>query len=81
MSFYVFIFIIAAYGIVWYGIVMYFSFLLSILIGASYITKYKEKGGESKENIIHFFGSIVFLTIVSVYFFTSAIPHGWNNLR
>jgi len=32
-SFYVFLFVIAAYGIVWYGISMYFSFILAILIG------------------------------------------------
>lgn len=80
-SFYVFLFIIAAYGIVWYGIAMYFSFLLTILVGASYITKYDEEKGESKKNIIRFFGSIIFLGIVCTYFFASAIPHGWNNLR
>jgi len=32
-SFYIFLFVIAAYGIVWYGISMYFSFLLAIVIG------------------------------------------------
>lgn len=80
-SFYVFLFVIAAYGIVWYGIAMYFSFLLSILIGASYIVKYKEEDGESKKNIIRFFGSVIFLSIVCTYFFASAIPHGWNNLK
>jgi len=32
-SFYVFLFVIAAYGIVWYGISMYFAFLLAILVG------------------------------------------------
>lgn|GEM_PF-416789 len=80
-SFYTFIFIIAAYGIVWYGIAMYFSFLLAILTGASYITKYNEEKGESKKNIIRFFGSLIFLSIVCTYFFASAIPHGWNNLK
>ncbi len=45
-SFYIFIFIIAAYGIVWYGISMYFSFLLAILIGGWYMTTYKKDEGE-----------------------------------
>lgn len=45
-SFYIFIFVIAAYGIVWYGISMYFSFLLAILIGGSYMTLYKKEEGE-----------------------------------
>lgn len=45
-SFYVFIFIIAAYGIVWYGISMYFSFLLAILIGGWYMSEYRKEEGE-----------------------------------
>jgi len=45
-SFYIFIFIIAAYGIVWYGISMYFSFLLAILIGGWYVTEYRKDEGE-----------------------------------
>lgn len=45
-SFYVFLFVIAAYGIVWYGISMYFSFLLAILVGAWYTTEYKKEEGE-----------------------------------
>ena len=80
-SFYIFIFVIAAYGIVWYGISMYFSFLLAILIGGWYITEYKSEEGESKENMVRFFGSIVFLCITGAYFFASSIPHGWANLK
>lgn len=45
-SFYVFLFIIAAYGIVWYGISMYFAFLLAILIGGWYMTEYRKEEGE-----------------------------------
>lgn len=45
-SFYVFLFIIAAYGIVWYGISMYFSFLLAILIGGWYMSEYRKEEGE-----------------------------------
>jgi len=42
-SFYVFLFVIAAYGIVWYGISMYFSFLLAILTGGWYMSEYKKE--------------------------------------
>lgn len=45
-SFYIFLFVIAAYGIVWYGISMYFSFLLAILVGAWYMTEYRKEEGE-----------------------------------
>lgn len=80
-SFYVFIFIIAAYGIVWYGISMYFSFLLAILLGGWYISEYKKEEGESTDNITRFFGAIVFLSVTCVYFFASSVPHGWANLK
>lgn len=80
-SFYVFIFIIAAYGIVWYGISMYFAFLLAILIGGWYMTEYRKAEGEGMENMIRFFGAIVFLCITSSYFFASSVPHGWANLK
>ena len=45
-SFYVFLFVIAAYGIVWYGISMYFAFLLAIIVGGWYMTEYRKEEGE-----------------------------------
>lgn len=80
-SFYIFLFIIAAYGIVWYGISMYFSFLLAILVGGWYMTEYRKEEGESNGNIVRFFGAIVFICITSTYFFASSVPHGWANLK
>lgn len=80
-SFYVFLFVIAAYGIVWYGISMYFAFLLAILIGGWYLSEYRKDEGESKGNMVRFFGSIVFLCITGTYFFASSVPHGWANLK
>lgn len=79
-SMYTFIFVIAAYGIVWYGITMYFSFLLAILIGGWYMTSVSGTS-DSKENIVKFFGGVVLLVITLTYFFASSIPHGWNNLK
>lgn len=76
-----FLFVIAAYGIVWYGISMYFSFILAILISGWYMTENKKEEGESSGNIVRFFGAIVFFCITSAYFFASSIPHGWANLK
>ncbi|MBP8017041.1 hypothetical protein KAZ01_03445, partial [Candidatus Gracilibacteria bacterium] len=79
ITIYVLIFVVAAYGIVWYGIVMYFSFLLIILAGGYYITQ--EDTSNEKLNIFRLLGSIVLFTIVSIYFLKSSYPHGFNNLK
>lgn len=80
-SFYIFIFVIAAYGIVWYGISMYFAFLLAILVGGWHMTEYRKEEGEGNENMVRFFGAIIFFCITSAYFFASSVPHGWANLK
>ncbi|MDD2486829.1 MAG: hypothetical protein PHS92_00455 [Candidatus Gracilibacteria bacterium] len=72
------IFVIAAYGIVWYGIAIYFSFILMIIIAGSYMTQQEKDAGD---NLIKFFGSIVFFGIIGFYFMNSSIPHGFNNLK
>ena len=78
---YVLIFVIAAYGIVWYGISMYFSFLLAILVAGWHISSVATSSEDTPENLVRFFGSVIFLIITCVYFFASSIPHGWNNLK
>ena len=80
-SFYVFLFVIAAYGIVWYGISMYFSFILAILIGGWYMTYHKKEDGNENANMIRFIGAIIFFCLISIFFFLSSIPHGWSNLK
>lgn len=45
------------------------------------MTEYNPEKGESKENTIRFFGSIIFLCMTSSYFFMSSIPHSWANLK
>lgn len=75
---YTLIFVIAAYWIVWYWISMYFSFILMIMLAASNLVAQEN---DESENLIKFFGSIVFLWIISFYFVNSSIPHWFNNLK
>ncbi len=78
--FYVFLWNIAAFWIVWYGIVMYFCFFIFIWIWIYYIVN-----NEYKQKIVDFHilqtttFFIVFL-VISLYFVRSSIPHVFTNL-
>jgi hypothetical protein len=77
---YAFIFVISAYGIVWYGIAVYaLMFFLSVLalITINTVDKLKEDTGTT----VRFIGSVVLLVMMSIYFFSSSFPHGFNNLQ
>ena len=76
---YTLLFVVAAYGIVWYGIAMYYVFLGMIVIGGYAMTE--NDGTENTGNMLRFVGSLALLSIVSIYFFRSSIPHGFNNLK
>lgn len=80
ISVYVFLWTISAFWIVWYWILMYYSFLLIIAIWWYYLSNYNEEL-PNKEITIRFFGSFVLLFIVSVYFFNSTFPHWFSNLK
>ncbi len=77
---YIFLWTIAAYWIVWYGIAMYYSLFVAIAISGYYISSYSSDE-EDKIKMVKFFGSILFLWIFLVYFFMSSFPHGFNNLK
>lgn len=77
---YTFLWSISAYWIVWYGIVMYFSFLLMIAIPLYYLSSYKDDMSE-KEFYIKLFWSLVFSLIIVIYIVNSVIPHSFNNLK
>ncbi|MDD5213557.1 MAG: hypothetical protein PHG82_03990 [Candidatus Gracilibacteria bacterium] len=77
---YIFLWTIAAFGIVWYGIALYFSLIFMIAIGIDYMSSYNDKDLD-KDKLIKFFGSILVLAVVSVYFFSSSFPHGFTNLQ
>jgi hypothetical protein len=71
ITLYCLIFLVAAYGIVWYGIYMYFGFLAIVAMS---VNSDRFTGGEKALT-----GAIVVL-IVLPYFLVSVIPHAWNNL-
>ncbi len=76
---YIFLWTISAFWIVWYGISMYYILLLIAGIWMYYISSYDNNDG-IKNITFKLFGSIILLLIVSVYFFQSSFPHGFNNL-
>ncbi len=70
---YLWLWAVSSFGIVWYGIVMYFSLLVMIILCMS--------SGESTENKNPQTGTYVVLLIVWVYILGSSIPHGITNLK
>ena len=81
-TFYTFLWTISAFGIVWYGIVMYFSLLLMIAISAYYIVSYdKIIDLSSKEFLIKWLGGICFFWVLFTHFSQSVIPHTFTNLK
>ncbi|PID86386.1 hypothetical protein CSB08_00165 [Candidatus Gracilibacteria bacterium] len=78
--FYTFLWTISAFGIVWYGIMMYFGFLLMIAIGIYYLSNYDNKTSEKEINV-KIFGSLAVFSIICFHFFFSTFPHGFNNLK
>ncbi|MDD2907190.1 MAG: hypothetical protein PHH98_00980 [Candidatus Gracilibacteria bacterium] len=79
-SLYTFLWLISAFGIVWYGITMYFSFLLMIGLGGFFLTSYKVNDNENTY-LYKLLGSVVFISIIIIYFINSLIPYTFNNLK
>lgn len=77
---YTFLWLISSFWIVWYGITMYFSFLLMIWISTFYIINYKNEEDVSIYNW-KILWSVVFLLIILLYFFNSIIPYVFSNLK
>lgn len=77
LGFYGFVFVIAAYGIVWYGIAVYVAMFLAIGFALDRAVTEDEKD----ESGFGFATAAVVFAIVATYLFNSAVPHGWNNLR
>jgi hypothetical protein len=78
--FYVFLWTISSYWVVWYGIVMYMSFLLMIGICIYYISHYKKSDSSEVIQTKIVWSSVVFV-IFSFSFFMSSIPQAMNNLK
>ncbi len=78
LCFYGFVFVIAAYGIVWYGIAVYVLMLAAIVLS---LERAVSESGEKKSDGAGFATALVVFAIVMTYFFQSAVPHGWKNFR
>jgi hypothetical protein len=80
MGVYAFLFAIAGFGIVWYGIVVYFGFFLIMGYSAITFTHIGDDDDEERKSLYLTLATILFI-FIAVYFVRSAFPHGWNNLR
>ncbi|MDQ1343294.1 MAG: hypothetical protein QG650_13 [Patescibacteria group bacterium] len=77
LGFYGFVFIIAAYGIVWYGIAVYVSMFLAMGFALEKAVS-EERGSEGNTGFVT---ALLVFGIVGTYLLQSAVPHGWNNLK
>ncbi len=76
---YGFLFLISAFGIVWYGVFVYFLFLALIGLASLAFVTYIDWDSEDMLGIKVTLSLLFFLFII-VYVIRSAFPHGWNNL-
>lgn len=82
MGLYGFLFWLSAFGIVWYGIVIYFGFFLLIMFACSWFLLYSSEGERDEEYMgMRFALALVVFFAIGFYFLNSAFSHGWNNLR
>lgn len=79
---YGFIFMISAFGIVWYGIMIYFWFFLIIGLSATSFLEYDHEEEKNSDLIgIKLTLAAILFIFIAVYFFRSGLPHAWNNLK
>lgn len=77
---YGFLFLISAFGIVWYGVFVYFLFLVLIGLASLAFVSYNEREDDEDLIGIKVTLSILFFLFIFVYVIRSAFPHGWSNL-
>jgi len=79
-TFYVFLWIISAFGVVWYGITMYGAFLLLFTIAYSFLAEYHSSENNSQTSMRILLSFLIFC-IPSFYFFQSTIPHYLSTIK
>lgn len=77
---YTFLWAISAYGVVWYGIVMYVGFLMMIGTSLYYVSYYKWESS-SKKNQLKLLWSMSIFSIFLFYFLMSSVPNALNNIK
>lgn len=83
ISIYGFLFLVSAFGIVWYGVFVYFLLLAMIGFGALSFVAYDEPEDADhvpRKFLVQATLSAIFVLFVATYIVRSAFPHGWNNL-
>lgn len=82
LNVYWFLFLISAFGIVWYGIFVYFIFFALIWLLASRFYQYNSQDTKN-ENLfaIKVTLSALLFTFIAIYFVRTALPHAWTNLK
>jgi len=76
---YGFLFLISAFGIVWYGVFVYFLFLALIGLASLAFTSYTDTDDINTLGV-KVTVSFLFFLFIFTYIIRSAFPHGWNNL-
>ncbi len=77
---YGFLFLISAFGIVWYGVFVYFLCLVLIALAALSFTHYNIEEKDTDLIGVKVTLSFLFFLFIFIYIIRSAFPHGWNNL-
>jgi hypothetical protein len=82
LNIYGFLFLLSAFGIVWYGIFVYFIFFALIGLLSRTFTNYDDED-KKDENLFAIKStlSILLFIFIALYFVRTAIPHAWTNLR
>ena len=82
LGIYGFLFWISAFGIVWYGILVYFLFLALIGLASMRFTSYTE-AEENDDDLMYTKITLtaIFAIFILAYFIRSSFPHGWANLQ
>lgn len=80
LAIYGLVFWISAFGIVWYGVMIYFLFLLIITLGANEFNTVSENDTTDTITIKNIF-SYGFYLLLGIYLFVSAPLHAFSNLQ
>lgn len=77
ISVYGMLFWVSSFGIVWYGILIYFLFLVVIFAGMRLIDREIDEIIGDRLNLM----SSASVILIGVFVFMAAIPHAWTNIQ
>lgn len=81
LNVYGFLFLISAFGIVWYGILVYFIFFALMGLLARRFTDSDDTTESDDTLIIKWTLSALLFIFIALYFVRTAVPHAWTNLK